>query len=71
MRAPEYPQYALVLQPENEGCVPTRITLDALPAAVQRGALVIAREDAILSERVSIDLTELHSNPRRVAEFEE
>ena len=66
MRAPEIPTYALVLWPDTEDCLPDRITLDALPAARLRKALVIAREDEILSEPLpsSMDMT-LLSNPRR------
>lgn len=44
-------RYAMVLWPPPEqgiGC----ITLDALPAAIRRGAMVIGREDAILEEPV-------------------
>lgn len=52
-------RYALVIwpHPEGIGC----ITLDALPAAVARGALIIGREDAILEHSEM----PVQSNPRR------
>lgn len=63
----ESPRFALVRWPDAESDVPNCITLDAVPAAVARGALVLAREDAILSEplpKPAMDMT-LLSGPRR------
>ena len=66
MRAPDYPMYALVVWPDADTC--ERIALAAVPAARLRKALVIAREDEILSEPVTVDLTALQMNPRRIIE---
>lgn len=54
-------RYALVVYPGST--VVACITLDAVSAAVARGALVVAREDAMLSEPVPPPI--LVSGPRR------
>ena len=65
MRAPESPRYALVVFADATANAPCCISLDALPAAISRGALVLAREDDVLSEPLpAMDMT-LLSNPRR------
>ena len=63
MHAPEYPRYALVVRADSTENAPCCISLDALPAAIHRGVLVVAREDDVLSAP-AMDMT-LLSNPRR------
>ena len=65
MHAPEYPRYALVVRADSTENAPCCISLDALPAAIHRGVLVVAREDDVLSAPLpAMDMT-LLSNPRR------
>ena len=66
MRAPDYPMYALVVWPDADTC--ERIALAAVPAARLRKALVIAREDEILSEPLPVLAPVLLSGPKRYAD---
>lgn len=46
MPDPESPRWALVLWPDAyDGTLPARVPLDGLQSAIDRGAVVIARED--------------------------
>lgn len=60
------PRYALVVWADNDSGLPCCITLDSVQAAVERGAVVVAREDDICREPLpkGMDMN-LLSNPRR------
>lgn len=59
----ERPKWALVLWSDGP-LVPCCISLESVPDAVARGAVVLAREDAELMQQVSVEWNP-QSNPRR------
>lgn len=48
----DWPRFALVLWPDSLPDLPSCITLDGVADAEARGAVVIAREDDIMSEPI-------------------
>ena len=64
IRAPEQPQWAVILWPEHgAGCIP----LEDVATATARGAIVIASEADLLPWPTSSPVMIAQSNPRRVA----
>lgn len=68
MRRPEVARYALVLWANEQGWILERMRLAQVPMAVEHGAVVLAREDDILSEVMpapAMDMTLLSGSQRR------
>ena len=65
---PDCPRFALVQWPDGIQELPSCITLDAVPDALSRDAVVIAREDAELTMPAPVTIL---SNPRRHTDDED